>query len=228
MTMSATITVIGGQKGGTGKSNLAGNLAARLARDGARVVIVDTDMSQNTSDAWQAMRATNDALPFVECEIQVCDDDDRNGAKMAGALDALAARFDHVLIDTGGADSSELRVALTKAHWFVSPVKPAPADMWTLKKIHALLLAARRFNPALRAKVVLSIAPTNPKRGEAKAAQTFIARFPELELCRAVIRDRAAYLRAYGQGRGVIEYAPTDVAAIAEINQLASEIFEHA
>ena len=219
--MTATITVVGGQKGGSGKSTIAHNMAVALARGGARVAMIDTDMSQNTTDKWHAARSAGEVEPRIHCEIQT-------GAEIEQLIDGFAAQFDHVVIDTGGADSQELRIALTKADLFVSPLKPAPADLWTLKTVHMLLIKAHRLNPRLSGRVVLTMAPTNRLRGETAAAENVIKQFPELALCRTIIRDRAIYLRALGEGRGVLEYAPSKLTreAIAEVTELHQEIYQ--
>ena len=49
------IILVGGEKGGTGKTTIATNLAARLKDPGADVLLVDTD-KQGSASSWAAMR----------------------------------------------------------------------------------------------------------------------------------------------------------------------------
>ena len=48
------------QKGGQGKTTLATGFAVEAARDGAAVVILDTDDRQGTASYWENARATDD------------------------------------------------------------------------------------------------------------------------------------------------------------------------
>ena len=52
------IVVIGGIKGGAGKSTTATNLAARRATDGYDVLLVDGD-DQETTTLWASTRSEN-------------------------------------------------------------------------------------------------------------------------------------------------------------------------
>ena len=63
------IVLVGGEKGGTGKTTLATNLAALRAASGADVLLVDTDR-QGSASFWAATRDENDALAAVPC-VQV-------------------------------------------------------------------------------------------------------------------------------------------------------------
>ena len=49
------IILIGGEKGGTGKTTLSTNIAAKLALEGEDVLLVDTD-KQGSASAWAATR----------------------------------------------------------------------------------------------------------------------------------------------------------------------------
>ena len=218
--MTAHIAVIGGQKGGTSKSTLTQNLAVALALRGFRVGIIDTDNTQNTSLVWSDTRGTDAGLPIIHCT-------DADAGTLAGLLTAWSEQFTHVLVDTGASDSEELRSALLRADMFITPTRPNQADLWTVERANQLYRDARGFNRRLRAWIIISQASaTHPQRAELAAASAFIGKYPELQLARAIIRDRAAYPRALGEGRGVLEYSPRDEKAIAEINLLTAELYD--
>ncbi|MEX3859618.1 division plane positioning ATPase MipZ [Paraburkholderia sp. BR10923] len=222
--MTATITVVGGQKGGTGKSMITGNLAACFARKGAKVGIIDTDYSQNTTDKWHIARSGQPDAARIDCEV-------RTGRDMDVQLDAWLDEYDHIFVDTNGSDSYELRKALTRANWFITPVKPHPSDNWTLGTIEALLVGAREVNPELRGRVVLSCVTTHPARRdlELKATLAALETFKELRglLCGTIISDRTAYPDAWGAGRSVTELrvGRDSRSAMDEIDKLYSEIY---
>ena len=60
------ILLIGGEKGGTGKTTVATNLAALRAAAGHDVLLVDTDR-QGSAAAWCQLRAEHPQLPQVAC-----------------------------------------------------------------------------------------------------------------------------------------------------------------
>jgi chromosome partitioning protein len=220
--MTAIITAVGGQKGGTGKSMVTGNLAVCAARSGARVGIIDTDYSQNTIDKWHIARGSRENVAPIECVI-------RTGADVDAQLDEWRDTFDYIFIDTNGSDSYELRKSLTYADWFISPIRPQPSDNWTLGTVHSLYMQAREINHTLRCRIVISIAPTHRGRRDVEVGSTLgaIRQYPGLEVCRTVISDRSAYLRGWLTGQGVTELTSASLArdAIEEINTLHQEIY---
>jgi chromosome partitioning protein len=220
--MPAIITAIGGQKGGTGKSMLTGNLAACLATSGARVGIIDTDFSQNTVDKWHIARCSNSNIAAIECCI-------RTGGDIDTQLDEWRETMDYVFVDTNGSDSYELRKALTYADLFLSPIRPQASDNWTLGTVHSLYLGAREVNEALQCRIVISIAPTHSGRRSVEVGSTLgaIAQYPELVVCQTVISDRSAYVRGWLDGHGVVELNPAALTrdAIGEIRTLYEELY---
>ena len=55
------VILIGGEKGGTGKTTLATNLAANLVLEGSDVLVIDTD-HQGSFTTWSALRDETDKL----------------------------------------------------------------------------------------------------------------------------------------------------------------------
>jgi chromosome partitioning protein len=209
------ILLLGGEKGGTGKSTIAVNLAVWLAKNGADVMLVDTDRQQ-TSSRWVDRRNHADGgLPTVHC-----------AEKHGNAFDTirdLAKRYDQVIVDAGGRDSEELRTALVAAHQVYCPLKASQPDLETSVHMNELVKLARGLNPALQARVVISMGPTNPVIHEAQEAREILTELPEFILSEAIIRDRKVYRDAMAEGRGVVEMSNDK--ASAEIDQLAQEIY---
>jgi chromosome partitioning protein len=188
------IVLVGGEKGGTGKSTLATNLCAYLAAAGQDVLL----------------------LPAVHC-VQ------RYG-NLFPAVQDLRTRYAHLVIDAGGRDSEELRSAMVLADKLYSPAKASQSDLWTIEHLAKLVDLARGFNPRLQARVLISMAPTNPRINEEREAAEMLSEFSErLALSSHVTRERKSYRDAMGEGRGVIEM--TDSKAINEIAAIAKEIY---
>jgi chromosome partitioning protein len=213
-----SVVLIGGEKGGTGKSTIATNLAAYLANEGVDVILLDAD-PQATSSHWIERRNSNeDGLKPIQCAQRFGD--------IASTVRDLSKRYKVIVIDAGGRDSRELRSAMLVADKIVVPVRASQADLETLGKVNELVGNARAFNETLTgAYVTLSIAPTNPAINEVQEARELLElhRFPELTLSDQVIRERKVYRDALAEGRGAVEMSNNQ--AKAEIQLLAQDLF---
>jgi chromosome partitioning protein len=207
------IVLFGGEKGGTGKSTLATNLAVWLARQGRDVTIVDTDR-QMTASHWADRRNAAKALPAVHCA-------EKRGNVFHAVRD-LAGRYDDVVVDAGGRDSEELRTALVAAEVVYVPLRASQPDLETSVHMNELVGLARAMNPALEARLIIAMAPTHPAANEAAEALALLSELPAFALSGAVIRERKAYRDAISDGLGVVETG--NPKAAAEIESLAQEI----
>ena len=212
-----SIILIGGEKGGTGKTTLAVNLAAQRALAGRDVLIIDTDI-QASASYWTQTRDEARVKPRVAC-IQ------KFGKGLQTEMRDLATRYQDLIIDAGGRDSVELRSALVAAERVYIPIQPSQFDIWTLGRMNELVKTVQGFNPKVRAWVVISRASTNPSVSEAVEARALLGDFENLRLANAVIRDRIAYRKAARDGLGVEELTPADPKAREEMRALFQEVF---
>lgn len=211
------ILLIGGEKGGTGKTTLAVNLAALRAMAGRDVLLVDTDI-QASASYWALNRDEGKTQPRVAC-IQ------KFGKGLQTEVNDLATRYQDVIIDAGGRDSVELRSALVVADRAFIPIQPSQFDIWTLGRMDDLVNTVQGFNPTLEASVIISRASTNPSVSEVTEARSLLADFSHLQLAQTVIRDRIAYRKAARHGLGVVELKPMDAKAAEELRALYQEVF---
>lgn len=210
------ILLLGGEKGGTGKSTLATNLAAWLARQGRDVLLVDTDR-QRTAAHWVDRRNRLKEVPTVHCT-------ERRG-NVFQSLKDLAKRYEQVIVDAGGQDSEELRTALVAAHWVYVPLKASQPDLETSWHMNELVQLARGMNPNLEARVLICMAPTHPSITEAAQARELLTELPQLQPSSVTVCERKVYRDAMTDGRGVCEMS--NEKALAEIAALAGEIYGH-
>ena len=211
------ILLVGGEKGGTGKTTVAVNLAAMRSRQGRDVLLVDTD-PQGSASYWTQVRDEASIAPRV-ASIQ------KFGKGVQQELQDLAKRYQDIIIDAGGRDSVELRAALVVANVALIPIQASQFDLWTLDRMDGLVEQARGFNEKLTVKVMLSRGPTNPTMNDTKEAAELIGDFKNIALAKTVIRDRVSYRRSASAGMGVVEYQPADPRANAEIEALFAEVY---
>jgi len=210
------ILLIGGQKGGCGKTNLATNLAAYLVGNGVDLILLDTDKAQNSSAKWAARRRVRGDVPKVNSIL--AHDDIRDTAN------DLAERYELVIVDAGGRDSMEFRTALTVADICLTPFAPSQHDMDTLPLVNDLVNQAKMYNTKLKAYAVLSNCPQNKQAREKRVADIgkMFEELPEFLLLKTQIINRIAYTDSASSGNGVTEMR--DEKAAEEIKQLAGEI----
>lgn len=210
------IILCGGEKGGSGKTTIATNIAVWLLKQGRDVLIVDADPQMNAS-RWADRRANNDTLQLITCS-------QKTGEIRKHVVD-LAGRYDDVVIDAGGRDSKELRSALLVAHIVLFPLRPSQFDLETIPHLSELLeLAAEMRESPPEAHIVLSQCPTHPLIKEAAEARQALEGFP-IELAATAVRERRAFREAASQGTGVVELGKS--LAQDEINALCAEVLKN-
>ncbi|HMR34241.1 MAG TPA: ParA family protein [Geminicoccaceae bacterium] len=187
------------QKGGSGKTTLAVNLAVAAEQAGARVLILDLD-PQASAEAWyQDREAETPRLARADA------------GELARALE-LARRqgFGHVLVDTPGRDEPAVAAAIRAADFCVVPCRPTPADM---KATPATAATIRRLEKP--AAFVLSQTP--PRGFRIREAEVGLGVLGPVAPIGVVARN--AFQDAHGRGLGITEYEPEGKAA-QEIREL--------
>ncbi|AVB17601.1 MULTISPECIES: AAA family ATPase [Pseudomonas syringae group] len=212
------ILVLGGEKGGPGKSCLAQNLSVAIKLLGGDVLLVDAD-PQATSYEWANIRDRNGALVSIPHEKAHGD--------ISTTLKDRAKRYSHIIVDCGGADSEALRSAMTVASHLLIPLRPKRRDLATLEKLEILTRLAKSSNPKIKIKAVITQCPSLPSQAirilDAKDACMSFG----IEPLNAITMSRNAYDDAEEDGSSVIE-SNTDLKAKEEIEKIADELFgEH-
>lgn len=193
--------LFGQQKGGVGKSTLAGNVAVGLATRGGRVIIVDTD-KQQTCVKWGSRRKLNNIAPDVQFATLTAK---KNGNQ--DFLDTFAAleksgNFDYCVIDAGGRDNPELRLSMFVADILLAPCLPSQADIESLEEFDEMIGEVLAGNPKLRCMTILN----KVNRGLNFSQEILLAREAILEMenlsaCNDVISDRPNFRNAWLEGK---------------------------
>lgn len=208
-----SIVLVGGEKGGTGKTTIATTLAAMRAARGHDVLLVDAD-PQGSATAWAAVRAEQ-AVAALTCV-------GKRGPSLRKDVLDLARRYEDVVIDAGGRDSRELRAAMVVAERMYLPVQPSSADVWTLDEMEEVVGQAQALKE-LAVHVVLSRAYADPRIPETRDAIALLDDYELLGWSGVVLCERVDYRRAFGAGLSVEEMAPEGRAA-----EEAQAMYKHA
>lgn len=212
------IIAIGNTKGGVGKTTLAVQLAIIRATAGREVWLIDGDR-QGTAAAAIAARAEAGKLPGIAC-AQYPD-----GPNLRAQVQQQRDKWDDIIIDVGGRDSTALRAALILADTLLVPFAPRSYDVWALDDMAALIDEARSVRDGLRAVAVMNQADPGDHSTDNAEAAAAVKEVPQFIYLPIPIRRRKAFSNAGGAGLGVSELTPRDPKAIAEIAALANAVF---
>jgi chromosome partitioning protein len=211
------LLTVGSTKGGVGKSTLAVQLAITWARAGRDVLLVDGD-KQGSAQKFVAFRAEAGRQPPVVC-VQYAD-----GRLLRDQVRLQAGKYDDVVIDAGGHDSTTLRAALLLSHAVLVPFLPRTVDVLALGDMTALIEEARGVRDGLLAMAALNIADPGVSSDNTDAIAA-LADFPQLIGLKATITRRKAFPNAAGFGLSVDELTPPDPKACAELAALVREVY---
>lgn len=215
----AKIITVGNTKGGVGKSMLAVNLAIARALAGRDVWLVDGDR-QGTSQAAISLRAEAGHEPGIACATYP------DGATLRSQVRQQRKKYDEIIIDAGGRDSSALRAALVVTDILLVPFQPRDYDLWALQQISDLVEEARELrDEKLKCYAVLNFADPGEQAPANLQAAKAIKDLPQLKYLPTPLRRRKAYASAAGQGLSVLELKPRDPKAIAELTALLDRLF---
>lgn len=210
------ILTIASTKGGVGKSTFVLNLATLIQNLGKKVAILDAD-SQGTISKWNKIREyikhNDERLPSIfvasargESLLEIANDKKNQGYT--------------VLIDSPGVDDKNMRSALLRSDYVITTCPTSPVDLW---EIETLLNILKKLQSIQNRKIplILVFNKVSPryKEGSIKEANEFLQAsniYPDyiLPYC---ICERAVFKHSINDGKGVIEYSPSDAKAISEI-----------
>jgi len=212
------IITVGNTKGGVGKTTLALNIAIARALAGRDVWLIDGDR-QGTAQAAISIRADSGHQPGIACATYP------DGPTLRAQVQQQAKKFDDIVIDAGGRDSTALRAALTLSDVLLVPFQPRSFDVWALDDIAGLIDEVRSVRDGLRAYAVLNCADPGESSSDNAEAAAAVANVAQFEYLATPVRRRKSFANAAGQGLSVLEIKPTDKKACDELNALVHALF---
>ena len=194
----ARIMALTSGKGGVGKTFLSANLAAALARRGARVLVLDADLGLANLDVvlnlhpkvtlhdvftgkvqledailpapggFSVLLAGSGLVEYSRLTAEVRD-------QLLRIIDTLAPRFDHILLDTGAGISDVVLFAVSLADDVLVVVTPEPTSM-TDAYATIKVLATQQQRREIRL-VVNQVGRSGEGRGMRNQLQLVVDRF---------------------------------------------------
>ena len=212
------ILTVGNTKGGVGKTTIAVNLAIARALSGRDVWLIDGDR-QGTAQTAISIRAEAGHSPGIACATYP------DGPTLRAQVQQQGGKFDDIIIDAGGRDSTALRAALVLTDVLLVPFQPRSYDVWALNDIAALVDEARSVRDGLRVFAVLNCADAGEHSTDNTEAAAAVADVPQFEYLPTPLRRRKAFANAAGAGLSVLEIKPQDAKASDEFKKLVSALF---
>lgn len=201
------------QKGGVGKTTLSVNLAACLARTGARVLLIDADPQGSALD-WAAARQGTPLFSVVGFPR----------ATIHKEIDQLGQGYDHIIIDGPPRVTDLARSAIMASDIVVIPIQPSPYDIWAAEEVVKLITEARVYKENIKSVFVINRKITNTAIG--RDVREALAAYP-VHVMDTSVAQRVVFAEAAAQGQAIFEIDPTGP-AVAEIEAVAAELMEFA
>ncbi|EPM5613409.1 AAA family ATPase [Campylobacter upsaliensis] len=177
------------EKGGSGKTSLAINLACKLNNEGDKVLLLDLD-PQRSAEVFVSIRKSEKLKEAFAYERKLID----------------LKSYDSVIIDTGGRDSKEMHYALQNADIVLIPTYPSQYDLAVLN--HMIELFKKEAKANAKCFIIINRAFTNT------SLKPKIKEFKELILNKtnqniilmdSILYDREAIRRATSEGIGITQ-----------------------
>lgn len=200
------------QKGGVGKTTLSVNLAAELARDGSRVLLIDADPQGSALD-WAAAREGEPLFSVVGLPR----------ATVHREIGTVGKGYDHIIIDGPPRVTDLTRSAIMASDVVVIPVQPSPYDVWAADEVVKLIDEARVYKENLKSCFVVNRKIANTAIG--RDVREALSAYP-VPVLASSLAQRVVFAEAAAQGRAVHELDPEGVAAV-EVRAVLTDLMEY-
>jgi chromosome partitioning protein len=194
------ILAVVNQKGGTGKSTVATNIAACFAAEGREVLLIDAD-PQHTALDWRADRPDNQPL------LQTIGLPIRN---LHQELEPFRRKYEVIIIDGGGRITTTARAAVMVSDFLIVPILPSKPDLLSTQDFFREVINEVTAVKDIQGAILINQVQTGTLINREVREHLKELHYPIFD---TVLHLYVAYKEAMAAGLSVIEYDPKSKAA---------------